>query len=347
MDLPEISVGYNARIANMKLRRGQTSAPGHLTESELIGLMEKNGIGTDASIATHINNIVVRNYVTLNAGRTLTPTNLGVVLVHGYLRIDPALVLPDVRAAIESFCNMIAKGAASKDQVVEHSLNNFRAKFKYFTSRIPLMDSLFEASFSPLAATGKFLCKCGKCNRYMRYIPLKPQRLYCPTCEETYSLPQNGTIKLYKELKCPLDNFELVLFSLGNTAGAQGKSYPLCPYCYSHPPTFTEEADVEEEEAADEAKDVSLRGGDAGESKGAEEGDDDDDGNDDFMTHMGCDSCLHPSCKHSSVLNAMCECPGNFATGRHNQVSATPNTCSGMLVLDVNSKPNWKLSCNR
>jgi hypothetical protein len=26
-----------------------------------------------------------------------------------------------------------------------------------------MMDSLFEASFSPLAATGKFLSKCGKC----------------------------------------------------------------------------------------------------------------------------------------------------------------------------------------
>ena len=28
---------------------------------------------------------------------------------------------------------------------------------------------------------------------------------------------QNGTIKLYKELKCPLDDFELLLFSLGTS----------------------------------------------------------------------------------------------------------------------------------
>ena len=81
--LPEFRVGQSFPISNVKLRQGQTQPPGHLTESELIGLMEKHGIGTDASIATHINNICVRNYVTLGSGRTLVPTTLGVVLVHG------------------------------------------------------------------------------------------------------------------------------------------------------------------------------------------------------------------------------------------------------------------------
>ncbi len=127
------------------------------------------------------------------------------------------------------------------------------------------MDTLFEASFSPLASSGKVLSQCGKCRRYMKLIASRPSRLYCPTCEDVYNMPQvrcssvvcvhagigatrqasllpractgpacrpltqppthlphhsqGGSIKLYKELACPLDGFQLLLFSLGG-AGA-------------------------------------------------------------------------------------------------------------------------------
>ncbi|XP_057225013.1 DNA topoisomerase 3-beta-1 isoform X2 [Malurus melanocephalus] len=180
--LPHCEKGDLVPIGEIKLLEKQTSPPDYLTEAELITLMEKHGIGTDASIPVHINNICQRNYVIVESGRRLKPTNLGIVLVHGYYKIG--------------------------------------------------MDELMEVSFSPLAATGKPLSRCGKCHRFMKYIQAKPSRLHCSHCDDTYSLPQNGTIKLYKELRCPLDDFELVLWS----SGSRGKSYPLCPYCYNHPP---------------------------------------------------------------------------------------------------------------
>jgi DNA topoisomerase III len=97
------------------------------------------------------------------------------------------------------------------------------------------------------------------------------------------------------QFKCPLDGFELVLFSLGNSTKAQGKSYPLCPFCYNHPPF---------------------------------EG----------LKRMGCNECLHPSCEHGFIRNSVCPCQSETAAG-------TP--CGGTMVLDVTSRPNWKMDCNK
>lgn len=156
------------------------------------------------------------------------------------------------------------------------------------------MDNLFEATFTTIAESGRPLCRCGICRRYMKIIRTRPQRLFCPTCNETYSLPQNGTIKLYKELTCPLDNFELVLFSLGNSADHQGMSTPVCPQCYNNPPF---------------------------------EG---------YKGNMSCNQCLNQACQFSMMKNAICECPEKIGEEK----------CKGHLVLDNDSRPNWKLNCN-
>lgn len=81
------SSSKNHTLLQVKLVERQTSPPDYLTEAELISLMEKHGIGTDASIPVHINNICERNYVNIIAGRKLKPTTLGVVLVHGYQKV--------------------------------------------------------------------------------------------------------------------------------------------------------------------------------------------------------------------------------------------------------------------
>ncbi len=50
---------------------------------------------------------------------------------------------------------MVAVGKATKADVVDHTLQQFRAKFLYFVSKIAAMDALFEVNFSPLAASGR------------------------------------------------------------------------------------------------------------------------------------------------------------------------------------------------
>ena len=194
--------------------------------------MEHHGVGTDASMSVHINNICERNYVKVeSSSRRLVPTQLGVTLVHGFYLVDKDLVLPKVRSEIEKNVAQIAKGLADYQSIVEYSLKVFKDKFKYYVENITTADQLFEAIFSPIAqSSGKMLSKCGRCYRYMNFLALKPCRLYCPNCELTYKLPQSGTIKTYKEQRCPVDNFELVIYKNDRV------SFVLCPACFNDPP---------------------------------------------------------------------------------------------------------------
>lgn len=309
-NLPQFTEGEKIEMSKVELFEGKTAPPDYLTESELISLMEKNGIGTDASIPVHINNISERNYVKVETGRRLVPTVLGVSLIRGYQCIDPDLCLPDIRSFIEQQITLVSKGQADHSLVVHHVLEQFKRKFNFFVKQIENMDALFEAQFSPLSDSGRSLSKCGKCLRYMKYISTLPSRLYCGTCEEVYYVPQKGTIKLYKELTCPLDNFELLIFSL---AGPEGKSFPLCPYCYNNPPF----------EGIDTLFGAMKTGSSGKLGKGA---------------GMPCFLCPHPTCRHSLISQGVCACPECNGTLVLDPVSATKwrlycNMCNCLVYL--------------
>ncbi|CAB3411068.1 unnamed protein product [Caenorhabditis bovis] len=282
--------GAQMTLKDAELSARETSPPGYLTESELISLMEKHGIGTDASIPVHINTITQRNYVTVESGRRLVPTKLGQCLVRGYWKVDPELVLPTMRAELETQLNLVASGKADYYEVKNHALKMFELKFQYFVKNIPLVDTLFEASFTTLSASGKPFTRCGKCQRYMKLVETRPQRLFCPTCQDTYAVPnaKDGVLRIMGDAKCPLDGFELVYWQ--GAGGKLARSYPLCPFCYNNPPF----------ENMPEAS--------------------------------GCISCPHPSCPNSYNGVGVCGCLQN---------------CGGVMVVDVQSHPKWRLTCNK
>lgn len=232
--MASVKLGEQHQVDSVTIKEGTTKPPNFISESELISLMEKHGIGTDASIPTHIENIQ-RSYVKLHERtRTLEPNKLGIALVHGYHRIDPELVLPKVRANIENMVSKIALGQATYESVLKSSLELFTQKFDNFVASVARMDELFEASFSSLTevqVNTRLKPKCGKCTRYMKYIDSKPHRLYCVNCEEVYSMPKDGSLKSDgSEALCPLDHFELVVHT-----DRKGKVSRLCPKCYNEP----------------------------------------------------------------------------------------------------------------
>lgn len=90
---------------------GSTCPPQLLTESELIALMEKHGIGTDATHADHIDTIQKRNYVKkLPRNNRFCPTKLGLALYDGYRSMEYShLIRPDLRRRLEEDLVRIAE----------------------------------------------------------------------------------------------------------------------------------------------------------------------------------------------------------------------------------------------
>lgn len=94
--IPVFQLGEKITPTELYMEEGHTTAPklltgefnslfwnaSHLVEPDLITLMDKNGIGTDATIAEHIAKIQERHYVVMEGGE-FKPTTLGEALVAG------------------------------------------------------------------------------------------------------------------------------------------------------------------------------------------------------------------------------------------------------------------------
>lgn len=125
--IPNMKLGDTFQPASVLLHEGQTQPPLQLSEAQLITLMDQQGIGTDATIATHIKTIQDRGYAMLANGK-FTPTPLGTALVAAYEELGLSqLAQPKLRAQMELAMNDIARGNATRHQVVEAASAQYKA----------------------------------------------------------------------------------------------------------------------------------------------------------------------------------------------------------------------------
>ncbi|KAK5956296.1 DNA topoisomerase [Knufia fluminis] len=137
--LPQFKLGETFEPTEANMTDGKTTAPSYLTEPELIGLMDANGIGTDATMAEHIQKIKDRNYVQTrpkagggrNQVQEFIPTVLGVALIEGYddVGLDVSVSKPFLRKEMELKMKAICEGRKSRREVVEESLEQYREVF--------------------------------------------------------------------------------------------------------------------------------------------------------------------------------------------------------------------------
>ena len=129
---------------NISMTSGTTTAPPFLSEADLIGTMDKNGIGkprfkkcmklisllgTDATIHEHIKKVVDREYAIKRRDQSFEPTPLGLSLVEGFdaLGFENSLTKPHLRAKTESDIKEIEQGKKSLAAFLDSSINLYRS----------------------------------------------------------------------------------------------------------------------------------------------------------------------------------------------------------------------------
>ena len=104
--VPSYHDGEQFTPSSLLMSQGSTSAPSPLTESDLIGLMDDHGIGTDATIAEHIKKVQERQY-TEKLNDYFYPTRVGKMLLSGYVKMGFDLGKPELRAEMERDMNKV------------------------------------------------------------------------------------------------------------------------------------------------------------------------------------------------------------------------------------------------
>lgn len=266
-ELPHVQVGSRITPSSLLMKEGRTGPPQLISEVELISLMDRNGIGTDATIAQHISTIQEREYATKDASQRFSPTPLGIALVEGYNQMGYQLNKPDLRREMEHECNLVANEQKTMDDIVGPILNKMRQCYLTATAEAQKLDDAVARHF-PRLGTGNNMqvlnanfSRCGACQGLLN---LKTERragnprgggrgrgaaggtnvrkvLFCNTCQVGWTVPR-GQLRPKTQndnaggepVLCAICNYQVIRVERGD--GYEGNGYHFCPKCFTDSP---------------------------------------------------------------------------------------------------------------
>eukprot|EP00931_Biecheleriopsis_adriatica_P048694 TRINITY_DN28146_c0_g1_i1.p1 TRINITY_DN28146_c0_g1~~TRINITY_DN28146_c0_g1_i1.p1 ORF type:complete len:365 (-),score=47.32 TRINITY_DN28146_c0_g1_i1:53-1147(-) len=156
------------------MTESRTQPPPLLSEADLISLMDRNGIGTDATMHEHIQKIQTRTYAIKNADGRLEPSRLGLALVEGYQRfaLEEGMDLskPLMRSQMEQGMAAIARGEQDRENFLQGALAVAQRCYSALERNAPALDAALGQHFTGRAQVGRAApiarpafsnCRCG------------------------------------------------------------------------------------------------------------------------------------------------------------------------------------------
>jgi DNA topoisomerase-3 len=329
-EIPHLQIGSRVTPHSLVLKEGRTTPPRPLSEVELISLMDRNGIGTDATIAQHITTIQDREYARRDANQCFSPTPLGIALVEGYNSMGYQLNKPDLRREVEAECNQVAAGQKTKDDIIVPILAKMKAIFQTAGAEAHKLDEAVARHFPRLGTSNEMtqvvqaqFSQCGTCGNTMalkqevqarggRNNTTRRKIVFCSTCQAGWNLPRGQVKPKTRDdnnngplVKCPICDYQVIQVLRGE--GYEGNGYHVCPKCFSDPPV---------------------------EHGGAQTG-----------GEFRCFSCRHPDCSLATATQGsdteVFSCPFCYPNG-----GRPANQEQGQVCLRKTSR-GFLLSCNR
>ncbi|KAH9257074.1 hypothetical protein BASA81_004895 [Batrachochytrium salamandrivorans] len=337
--IPETLVEGNTFVpSELVLVQGETTAPELLTEAELIRLMDKHGIGTDATIADHIKTMLEREYASKVQGSKFAPSNLGVALIRAYIEMGHEAVFSkaSLRGQMERDLKLICLGQKTKKQVVTDTVNKYRQVFldvlrkknvlTGFVGSVFMMESGEEEEggngagrYDEVLLTN--FSECGRCHQ--------PALMLCKSsvdgkiglrCTTASCLVVLGPLPSHvleltpRTERCPLCQFQVV-----NAVVSSTNSWPFCPSCFVNPPSRQQTMAV----TTGGVVDVEDEGGD--------------------VMEMPCYRCTFQQCSLSGSVSAAPIMPCTLkCTGAMELKKFTPQGRDSYYVLKCKNHPTCK-----
>jgi len=263
-ELPFVQVGSRIRPTSLLMKDGRTTAPQPISEVELISLMDRNGIGTDATIATHITTIQDRSYATKNGQQKFLPTKLGIALVEAYNSMGYQLNKPELRREMEAECNEVANGRKRKQEIMQPILTKMSDCFARVNMEAHKLDHAIARHFTQIGSSdansnvlSANFSLCGGCRNLMTLKQMQnqnqnqnqnnngtnrvqPKVIYCGSCSLGLVLPRGVPSPMTdpqgnQPFCCPICQYQVIKISEGD--GYTGREHHLCPKCFSDSPT--------------------------------------------------------------------------------------------------------------
>lgn len=133
--IPELKKGQTLPVLEVQIDEKKTKPPPHLTESELLRLMEKNGIGTDATRHIFPSLIVERGYA-FKKRKSFVITSHGEALINLLKSVDERLVTPETRRFVERMMVEVEARRISLEEALSKSLKVYEALYTELSEHV-------------------------------------------------------------------------------------------------------------------------------------------------------------------------------------------------------------------